>query len=87
MAYPSLPYPTYPEISSRGLVEYSRLIAAAVVSPHFRKELLENPAQALVSGYGGEKFYLAKEDRVRVAAIRASSLPDFAKQLLMMQDM
>lgn len=61
--------------------EISRILTAAVINESFRKLLLSNPDQALTKGYRGEPFHLAKEERVRVAAIRASSLAEFAAQL------
>ena len=65
----------------RPLQEVSRLLTAAVISAQFRQVLLANPSQALTSGYGGEKFNLPREQRTRVASIRANSLADFASQL------
>jgi len=48
---------------------------------------LQNPGQALALGYQDEKFNLPKEERARVVSIRASSLSDFAQQLLNDQEM
>jgi hypothetical protein len=84
--YQGLSRSTYRKTNSPGLGEYSRLIAAAVVSEQFRQKLLQNPSQALAVGYRGEKFNLAKEQRARVVAIHASSLSDFARQLLNEQE-
>lgn len=61
--------------------EYSRILTAAVINNQFRKLLLANPAKAIENGYGGESFYLAREEKKRVAAIRATNLADFATQL------
>jgi hypothetical protein len=61
--------------------EISRLLTAAVINENFRKLLLANPDQALSKGYRGEPFHLAKEERMRLAAIRASSLAEFAAQI------
>jgi hypothetical protein len=61
--------------------EISRVLTAAVINENFRKLLLANPDQALTKGYRGEPFHLAKEDRTRLAAIRASSLAEFAAQI------
>jgi hypothetical protein len=61
--------------------EYSRILTAAVISSQFRKLLLSNPGKAIERGFGGEQFRLGREDRTRVAAIRATSLADFASQL------
>ena len=61
--------------------EISRILTAAVINESFRKLLLANPDKALSSGYRGEPFHLAKEERTRLAAIRASSLAEFAAQI------
>jgi len=61
--------------------EYSRIITAAVINLQFRKLLLSNPANAIDTGYAGEKFRLAYEEKNRVASIKATSLADFAMQL------
>jgi hypothetical protein len=67
--------------ASRAHLEYSRILTAAVINMQFRQLLLSNPAKAIESGYGGEMFYLPREDKNRVAAIRATTLADFASQL------
>jgi hypothetical protein len=67
--------------TSRSNQEYSRILTAAVINIQFRQLLLANPGKAIDSGYGGEMFYLAREEKKRVAAIRATSLADFASQL------
>ena len=61
--------------------ELSRLLTAAVVNKKFRKLLLDDPAIALASGFNGEPFRLASEDKNRVLSINAQSLADFATQL------
>lgn len=67
--------------ASRTHQEYSRILTAAVINMQFRQLLLSNPGKAIESGYGGEMFYLAREEKKRVAAIRATTLADFASQL------
>lgn len=67
--------------ASRAHQEYSRILTAAVINMQFRNLLLTNPGKAIETGYGGEVFYLAREEKKRVAAIRATSLADFASQL------
>jgi hypothetical protein len=62
--------------------EYSRILTAAVINTHFRQMLLNNPAQAINAGYAGEAFHLPVEDKKRVSSIRASSLAEFASQLV-----
>lgn len=61
--------------------EYSRILTAAVINIQFRQLLLSNPAKAIENGYAGEAFSLAREEKRRVEAIRATSLADFASQL------
>ncbi len=67
--------------ASRTQQEYSRILTAAVINIQFRQLLLTNPGKAIESGYGGEVFALAREEKSRVAEIRATSLADFASQL------
>jgi hypothetical protein len=61
--------------------EVSRLLTAAVINQRFCKMLLENPGRALDTGYYGEFFRLATEEKARILSIRAQSLADFAMQL------
>ena len=67
--------------ASQAQQEYSRILTAAVINIQFRQLLLTNPAKAIECGYGGEMFTLAREEKRRVAEIRATSLADFASQL------
>lgn len=62
--------------------EISRLLAAAVVSHKFSHLLLNDPRTALASGYNGESFQLSPEETKLVMSINASSLHDFASQLV-----
>jgi len=61
--------------------EYSRILTAAVINLQFRQLLLTNPGKAIEGGYAGESFVLAREEKKRVASIRATTLSDFAAQL------
>ncbi len=61
--------------------EISRLLSAAVVNKRFCKLLLSSPATALATGYNGESFRLAKEEKDLVLSIRAKTLEDFARQI------
>jgi len=60
----------------------NKLLSAAVVSPRFCRLLLSDPALALTKGYRGETFSLAEDDAGIVCSIKASSLRDFAAELL-----
>lgn len=62
--------------------EISRLLAAAVVNHKFSHLLLNDPRSALTSGYNGESFQLSPEETKLVMSISASSLQDFASQLV-----
>jgi hypothetical protein len=73
--------PSLSAVSAYQRQEISRVLTAAVINENFRKLLLANPDQALTKGYRGEPFHLAKEERTRLAAIRASSLAEFAAQI------
>ena len=60
----------------------NRLLTAAVVNYRFCSLLLSDPIQAVANGYNGETFELAPEEVQLLRAIKASSLRDFATQLL-----
>ena len=66
---------------SDGRLELSRLLAAAVINTGFCHLLLDNPEQALDSGFQGEDFLFTEEERELVISIRAASLADLANQL------
>jgi len=72
--------------SSTGIVlcsnELNRLLVAALVNHRFCNLLLSDPLQAVTSGYNGETFELTPEEMQLLRAIKASSLRDFAMQLL-----
>jgi hypothetical protein len=82
MEMPSL-YPRNPPAHGKGL---SRLLTAAVVNKRFRHLLLTNPETALASGYNGESFSLANEEKDLVLSIQAISLADFAAQITRQQN-
>lgn len=62
--------------------EINRLLTAAVVNRRFCRLLLSNPLAALAGGYRGEAFNLNPSEVKRISAIRATSLRDFALQLV-----
>jgi len=62
--------------------ELNRLLTAAVVSHRFCSLLLNDPIQAIANGYNGETFELTLEELQLLCAIKASSLGEFAMQLL-----
>jgi hypothetical protein len=62
--------------------EFSRLISAAVINQNFCNLLLTSPAAALTTGYGGETFQLTAEQQNLILSIRATSLSNFAMQLV-----
>jgi hypothetical protein len=75
-------YPTISYQKSTHNPEYSRIICGAVVNKGFQKLLLADPAQAIALGYCGEKFHLREDEMRHVSSIRATTLADFASQLL-----
>jgi hypothetical protein len=75
----AVPVPHPPVSLSKNL---NRLLSAAVVSPRFRSLLLSNPAAALATGYNGESFQLTQTEYAAVMSLRASTISDFAAQLL-----
>ena len=72
--------------NARTQQEYSRILTAAVINLQFRQLLLSNPAKAIDAGYRGESFQLAREEKKRVAVIRATIFADFATQLSQVLD-
>ena len=72
---------TAPTKNAAASSEYSRILSAAVINSKFREMLLNDPVKAIANGYSGEKFDLDGEDKNRLAAIRATSLAEFAAQL------
>jgi len=62
--------------------ELRRLLTAAVVSRRFCGLLLTDPLQAVTAGYNGETFTLSSEEVQQILAVKASSLREFALQLL-----
>lgn len=66
----------------RNNTEINRLLTAAVVNRRFCRLLLSNPLAALAGGYRGEAFNLNPGEVKRISTIRATSLRDFALQLL-----
>ena len=73
--------PTHQAHANTTSSEYSRILSAAVINSKFREMLLSDPVKAVSSGYSGEKFELGREDKNRLAAIRATSLAEFAARL------
>lgn len=67
---------------SRFSPDLSRLIAAAVVSPDFCQTLLQDASAALSSGYHGTRFALSAAEEALVLSIQASTLQDFASQVV-----
>ena len=66
---------------SDGLLELSRLLAAAVINPGFCQLLLEDPEQAIEKGFQGEDFFFTENERNLILSIRADSLAGLANQL------
>jgi hypothetical protein len=73
--------PFFPSIAPASGKELSRLLTAAVINRRFCNLLLTSPAAALASGYHGEPFRLATEEKDLVLSIQARSLEEFAMQL------
>ena len=62
--------------------EMIRVLTAAVINCNFRKSLLKNPSVTIKCGFGGEHFHLRTEEKTQLSTINATSLPEFAKQLV-----
>jgi len=59
----------------------NQLLCAATVNRRFCQTLLQNPSQAIATGYLGQTFALSPEERELVTGIRAQQLEDFAAQV------
>jgi hypothetical protein len=66
---------------SDGLLELSRLMAAAVINPEFCRLLLDDPELALQGGFQGEDFFFTEDESRLILSIRADSLSGLADQL------
>jgi len=62
--------------------EISRLLTAAAINGSFRQALLNNPGEAITSGFGGEVFNFSADAVQRLSSIRAGSLAEFASQMI-----
>ena len=71
-----------PALHEAVLMEYSRLIHAAVVSKRFLNALLANPIKAIEEGFCGERFSFTWEEKQQINQIHASSLAEFSQMLL-----
>jgi hypothetical protein len=63
----------------------SRLLAAAVINQGFRELLLTSPSKAIAGGFQGETFGLNRCEQDVILSIQASSLSEFAAQLISIQ--
>jgi hypothetical protein len=59
----------------------NRLFVAAAISPRFCAGLLNDPGNAVRSGFGGEQFKISESTMSVLTSIRVSSLPEFIQQL------
>jgi hypothetical protein len=62
--------------------EISRIMTAAIVNGHFRKNLLTNPRKAIEKGFGDEIFILNQDESDQLASIQADSLEEFAIKIV-----
>jgi hypothetical protein len=61
--------------------ELNRLLAAAAISPHFSRLLLEDPLRAVREGFQGEEFHLENEGLALLLSMNADSLAALANLL------
>ena len=61
--------------------EIGRLLVAAAIDPQFCEKLLNNPEDAIRSGFGGERFHVTGTTLKVIRAIREATLPEFIRQL------
>jgi len=64
----------------------SKLLSAAIVDRSFQKVLLTRPEEAMANGYNGEIFDLTEDDRAMIMTIQATSIKDFAAQLVRLRE-
>ncbi len=76
-----------PEIDNDKLVGLTSVLAAAVVNEEFRSLLLSDPSAALKKGYLGQAFALSPEESADLLSIRANTLTDLAKQLIIIRNL
>jgi hypothetical protein len=62
--------------------EISRIMTAAVVSLTFRKDLLQNPMNAIARGFGDETFLLERDQAEQISKIHATTLEEFASKIV-----
>jgi hypothetical protein len=62
--------------------EISRIMTAAVVSLKFRKDLLQNPMNAISQGFGDETFILERDQAEQISKIHATTLEEFATKIV-----
>ncbi len=79
--------PTYPkgcpDPHEAARMECGRLLHAAVINRRFLDKLLTNPLKSIEDGFCGEKFAFTREEKQRINQIRAGSLEEFSRQLLL----
>lgn len=66
---------------SQDMSALNRLFVAAAISPRFCAGLLNDPGNAVRSGFGGEKFQISESTMSMMSSIHVSSLPEFIQQL------
>ena len=64
----------------------SKLLSAAIVDRSFQKVLLTRPEEAMANGYNGEIFNLTEDDQAMIMTIQATSIKDFATQLVRLRE-
>ena len=62
--------------------DLNRLLSAAVVNRRFCRRLLRSPQMAVAEGYDGYLFDLSPRESEAIYTIQATSLADFAQQLI-----
>jgi hypothetical protein len=78
--------PAFSTVSRQSPGAVSRLITAALVDARFRNLLLTNPSAALLDEYNDRLFNLSLEEVELIQSIRATSLSDFANQVVQYQN-
>lgn len=65
--------------------EVSRILSAAVINEPFCQKLLDSPGRAIEAGFHEEYFNVNAQEMAKLKAIHASSLVDFATEVINIQ--
>jgi hypothetical protein len=62
---------------SNDMSSIRRLVTVAAINPRFCSQLLQDPASAVLKGFGGERFHVSDLALSLIGSVQASTLPEF----------